>query len=588
MLKPGYSVRLLTAGLLLLTLVACGAKPPATGSTTQTERVSGGRSGVFVVDTLVANSADARKTRRAALLGVFVSHFLSNSPTAIVNGGIQGITVQTAIFEKQSSVSDPDFDLIQAFADALQVDVLDLLNRSLDRQATLDVYYTSLENVAQRANTRLAELMAADDTQTEELRALNRERADLDRELRNATNDKDYLLANEKQKALNEKERQISEAELKLDQIKNVSQTLEDLMKLYGDKSLAIQENREPLIAGTKVVDLPGTLDLKILERPNGRSSGTTGTTRTSGTSGGSTGGSAGGSTGGTTRGSTSGGSSTGGTSGGSGTASSTSSKKSGSSIFGNPFGSFGDGKSSSNTSGGSTGGSTSGGSTGGNSSSRPGNLSGGSTNGGTTGGSTGGTNGGTTNSSSSRSSSGLFNTGGGTNGGTTGGTTNGGTTNGGTNGGTTGGATNGGGTNGGTTGGTTNGGTTGGATTTTGDGAGGGVIDVGALLEGGDGSVNELVSIVIAMLLIAGLFLCLIYLVWGGIKFITSAGNEENIKKAGATIRYALLGLVVCLLGYFIVWWLAILLDAPFDLSFSHILDLMSQLYQHFSQPLE
>lgn len=99
---------------------------------------------------------------------------------------------------------------------------------------------------------------------------------------------------------------------------------------------------------------------------------------------------------------------------------------------------------------------------------------------------------------------------------------------------------------------------------------------------------MNDLVALIVAMLLVFSLFLSLIFLVFGGIKFITSAGDEEKIKKAVGTIRYALVGLVVSLMGYFIVWWLAKLLDAPFDLSFSHILDLMRQLFTRFSQPIE
>ncbi len=532
-----YAGTLLTA--LAVLLVSCGGNSTSTEEVQKrTESVSGGRSGIFIIDALVTRPADAGKPRRAALLGVFVSEFISKSPTALVSGGIQAISVQNGIFEKQSSISDPDFDLIQAFADALQVDVLDMLNRSTNRQETLDTYIESLTNIAERANTRLAELTEADDVQTENLRQLNRERADLERELRNATNDKDYLLANEKQKLLNEKERQISEADVKLGQIKNVANTLEELLQLYNDKLLAIQENREPLIAGTKVVDLPGTLDLKILERRGGSSGGYSGGggSRTSGgqsatrvNNGGSVGGSSGTarSSGGASSRSNDGKSGTGnngsGASGGAGTSagganassrgvgsegrttaggepvrndngtsSSRSSGRGGSQLFGNPFGSFGTGG------GGSTG------------------------NGGNAGGESGGS--------------------------------------------------------------ATNGDSGAGANGST--GGGGGYFDIGSLV--GDGTINELVSFVVALLLVISLFLCLIFLVLGGIKFITSAGDEEKIKKAVGTIRYALLGLIVSLMGYFIVAWLAKLLDAPFDLSFSHIMDLMRQLFTRFSQPTE
>jgi hypothetical protein len=542
-----YSGTLLTA--LVVLLVSCGGNSTSTEQVQKrTESVSGGRSGIFIIDALVTRPADAGKPRRAALLGVFVSEFISKSPTALVNGGIQAIGVQNGIFEKQSSISDPDFDLIQAFADALQVDVLDMLNRSTNRQETLDTYIESLTNIAERANTRLAELTEADDVQTENLRQLNRERADLERELRNATNDKDYLLANEKQKLLNEKERQISEADVKLSQIKNVANTLEELLQLYNDKLLAIQENREPLIAGTKVVDLPGTLDLKILERRGGSSGGYSGGggSRTSGgqsatrvSNGGATGGTA--------------------TSGGGASSRSNDGKS-------------GTGNNGSGASGGA--GTSAGASTGGGSGGATGN--------------TGSRNAGGSGTSSSRSSGGgsrifgnpfgSFGSGGGNGGGGTNATTGGGTTGGDASAGATGGnggdATGGGGGGGGTLGGGTDG------------GGGGGFFDIGALIE--SGSVNDLVALIVAMLLVFSLFLSLIFLVFGGIKFITSAGDEEKIKKAVGTIRYALVGLVVSLMGYFIVWWLAKLLDAPFDLSFSHILDLMRQLFTRFSQPIE
>lgn len=539
---------LIIAALLAL-LVSCGNKASDQADSTKRESVSGGRSGIFVIDALVVRPADSGKARRAALLGVFVSEFVSKSPVALVNGGIVAIGVQNSIYEKQSTVSDPDFDLIQAFADALQVDVLDLLNRSTNRQETLDTYITSLTNIAERANTRLAELTEADDVQTEALRQLNRERADLERELRNATNSKDYLLANEKQKLLNEKERQIAEADGQLNQVKNVSKTLEELLQLYNDKLLAIQENREPLIAGTKVVDLPGTLDLKILERRGNSSGGSSGGgSRTSGQR--STSGSAGGSTGGTGR-------ATGGT--------------------GNRSATGADGKGDASSSAPST-----------NAGSNAGNSQGGTAgNRGATGGNASGrdgTSGGTSDTSSTRVSSSARSGGGSRLFGNPFGSFN---TNRDGAAATTGGA--GGGTgdgNGGGTGAGTDANTGGGGNVDAGDGGSGGYFDIGALTQ--NGSFNDLIALIIALLLVFSLFLSLIFLIIGGLKFITSAGDEEKIKKAVGTIRYSLLGLVVSLMGYFIVWWLAKLLDVPFDLSFGNILDLMRQLFSRFSQPIE
>jgi uncharacterized protein YacL len=96
-------------------------------------------------------------------------------------------------------------------------------------------------------------------------------------------------------------------------------------------------------------------------------------------------------------------------------------------------------------------------------------------------------------------------------------------------------------------------------------------------LLEGG--SVVDIISVFIAIGLIAATILCLVFIIIGGISFILSAGNEEKIKKAVHTIRYSIIGLIVAFLAYFLVLFVARLLGIPFDLSFSKILDLTQQI---------
>lgn len=97
-------------------------------------------------------------------------------------------------------------------------------------------------------------------------------------------------------------------------------------------------------------------------------------------------------------------------------------------------------------------------------------------------------------------------------------------------------------------------------------------------LLDGG--SVLEIVATFVALALIAASILCLVFIIVGGITFILSAGNEEKIKKAVHTIRYAIIGLIVTFLAFFAVAWLAKLLEIPFELNFSMIIDLMQQIF--------
>lgn len=47
---------------------------------------------------------------------------------------------------------------------------------------------------------------------------------------------------------------------------------------------------------------------------------------------------------------------------------------------------------------------------------------------------------------------------------------------------------------------------------------------------------------------------IALIMVVIGGFKYISSLGNAQNVAKAKDTILYAIIGLVVCVLGYAII----------------------------------
>lgn len=98
-------------------------------------------------------------------------------------------------------------------------------------------------------------------------------------------------------------------------------------------------------------------------------------------------------------------------------------------------------------------------------------------------------------------------------------------------------------------------------------------------LLE--QGSVIDIVATFLALALIGASILSIIFIIWGGISFILSAGNEDKIRKAVHTIRYAIIGLVVTFVAFFAVSFIANLLDIPFELNFSTIMDLMRELFQ-------
>ena len=66
--------------------------------------------------------------------------------------------------------------------------------------------------------------------------------------------------------------------------------------------------------------------------------------------------------------------------------------------------------------------------------------------------------------------------------------------------------------------------------------------------------SVNDIIVKVLNILLGVAFLVAVLFLVIGGFRYITSAGNEEVAGKGRATIINALIGIVVIILSYVIV----------------------------------
>lgn len=68
-----------------------------------------------------------------------------------------------------------------------------------------------------------------------------------------------------------------------------------------------------------------------------------------------------------------------------------------------------------------------------------------------------------------------------------------------------------------------------------------------------GEGSIFT--TVVNIMLFIIGA-ICVIMLIWGGIRYTTSAGNSASVTAAKNTIMYAIIGLIIAFLAFAIVNW--------------------------------
>ncbi len=255
----------LTASLLLS---GCGSDAPG-----DSPQVSGGRSGVLSVDLLADGTLTMARARRpGALLGLYVAEFLSRGTSLLVESALRGIDAQIAVAAGgETGPGDEDFVLLQAFADALQVDIPDLLNRSPAREESLNKYVEALRNVGTRSQERYEELGAALDTIKDQEREQRRTVSQIEREMRNAINDQDFSQAGELNRSLVDEQEALSELELEADKTEQIHDTFEDLLDIYEERLLAIESNRPALISGVRVVDVPGAEDLDILETPSRR-----------------------------------------------------------------------------------------------------------------------------------------------------------------------------------------------------------------------------------------------------------------------------------------------------------------------------
>ena len=73
-------------------------------------------------------------------------------------------------------------------------------------------------------------------------------------------------------------------------------------------------------------------------------------------------------------------------------------------------------------------------------------------------------------------------------------------------------------------------------------------------LPQGGLTTVTKVIANAITIMLILTVILSLIFLILGGIGWITSGGDKQKVSSARSRITYAIIGLIVALLSFFIV----------------------------------
>ncbi len=71
---------------------------------------------------------------------------------------------------------------------------------------------------------------------------------------------------------------------------------------------------------------------------------------------------------------------------------------------------------------------------------------------------------------------------------------------------------------------------------------------------NGGLDYLGKVLSNGLTMFMTVGIILCLIFIVWSGVQWATSSGDKNKLASARGRITWAIVGLVIILLVFFIL----------------------------------
>lgn len=72
--------------------------------------------------------------------------------------------------------------------------------------------------------------------------------------------------------------------------------------------------------------------------------------------------------------------------------------------------------------------------------------------------------------------------------------------------------------------------------------------------LTGGESDLKSLLNTILSYFLGFLFFVCVIMVIYGGILYVTSAGNDENVGKAKKILLYAAIGVVLIMVSFALV----------------------------------
>jgi hypothetical protein len=227
-----------------------------------------------VVTQEAATSSSAIPPLPSAPLGLYVSTYLGGGTTVAVTTPLTGVTAQQKLHTPYDPMKSTDtFSLLQQLGNTLQVNISDLLNRSTDRPGTLNTYFEALQNITERGKRTLADLNTHLETVQKDQKSQSAIVSDLQKRRDQANHSSDYATAGGLQQSLTEAQAILAQEEADAKATKDTVQSFQTLLTLADKRIAAITSNREILISGLKVIDVPGTENLNIIQANSSKGS---------------------------------------------------------------------------------------------------------------------------------------------------------------------------------------------------------------------------------------------------------------------------------------------------------------------------
>lgn len=251
-----------------LLLAGCG------GGTQEAQKITAARQALLYAGQLMRTGKISQDIfRPSALLGIQVSLFLARTAESSVKTALQGVEIQQALRKEDGEHVSEAFQLLAALSDALQVDISDMLNRTNERQETLDSYVNSLTQYFNAAKLQ-TELLAQEQREKDAVAKAKRAAATtISRDLSRARSAKDYVTVSQKQEQLIQAQTEQTTADAEVREVKTTLNVMNELIDVTSDRLSAIAENREIILSGLSVVKVPGIDDLGLIIERNGRKS---------------------------------------------------------------------------------------------------------------------------------------------------------------------------------------------------------------------------------------------------------------------------------------------------------------------------